>query len=405
MAGVRGGGLSVATVDLVAMLNDLESDRVERKSSMARADKIREAICAFANDLPDHRMPGYVFVGVNDDGEPTGLAITDELLRSLADMRSDGNILPPPMMAVTKERLKGHDVAVVKVQPALSPPVRYRGRVYIRIGPRRGIATVEEERRLNEKRRYGQQPFDQQPCHGAAISDLDKDFFLNSYLPAATTRDVLRENDRALEDRLMSVRFVASDRDTPTTAGMLVCGLDPQHWYPGAYVQFLRVAGTDLSDDVLDAKRLDGTLYQQAGAVEELLKLHVFQSSHIGSGLQRLDTPDYPVAALRELIFNAIVHRTYEMTNAPVRITWYVDRVEILSPGGLYGQVTAENFDSVQDYRNPTIAEAMKVLGYVERFGVGIRRVRRLLTENGNPPPEFNFQSPSHVLVTVRGRQ
>lgn len=153
-----------------------------------------------------------------------------------------------------------------------------------------------------------------------------------------------------------------------------------------------------------DEKELGGPVYEQARFVEELLKLHVFRASRVGSHFKRRDTPDYPVAALRELILNAIVHRTYELTNAPVRVSWYSDRIEILSPGGLYGQVTPENYDRVQDYRNPTVAEAMKVLGFVERFGAGIRRVRRLLSENGNPDPHFDFASPSHVLVTVRRR-
>ena len=73
--------------ELEVLVSDLESDRVERKASAADRDKIREAICAFANDLPNHRAPGVVFIGIRDDGSSSGLAITDELLRTLADMR------------------------------------------------------------------------------------------------------------------------------------------------------------------------------------------------------------------------------------------------------------------------------------------------------------------------------
>ena len=58
-------------------------------------------------------------------------------------------------------------------------------------------------------------------------------------------------------------------------------------------------------------------------------------------------------------------------TNTPVRITWYNDRIEIQSPGGPFGSVTAQNFgqDGITDYRNPNLADAMKVLGFVQRFG------------------------------------
>ena len=75
------------------MLQDVESDLVERKESL-RGDAptgIREAVCAFANDLPDHQRPGVVFVGTDDAGRPIGLPITDALLRQLADIKTDGN--------------------------------------------------------------------------------------------------------------------------------------------------------------------------------------------------------------------------------------------------------------------------------------------------------------------------
>ena len=104
--------------DLQALLRDLESDRVERKESIAERDRVRQAICAFANDLPDHRKPGVVFVGVHDDGTCAHLTITDQLLLTLADMRSDGNILPFPTMTVQKRTLDGCDVVVVTVARA-----------------------------------------------------------------------------------------------------------------------------------------------------------------------------------------------------------------------------------------------------------------------------------------------
>jgi ATP-dependent DNA helicase RecG len=97
------------------------------------------------------------------------------------------------------------------------------------------------------------------------------------------------------------------------------------------------------------------------------------------------------------------MHRSYEGTNAPVRLTWFSDRIEIVNPGGPYGIVTAANFGQpgVTDYRNPHLAEAMKVLGYVQRFGVGIATARRLLADNSNPAPEFEPRD-THVLVTIR---
>ena len=128
--------------DLERLMSDLESDRVERKESISDTDRIRQAICAFANDLPGYRLPGYLFIGVDDTGRPTSNPITDQLLQTLADMRSDGNILPIPSMVVRKETLRGSPVVVVEVHPSDTPPVRFKGQVWIRVGPRRAIATL-----------------------------------------------------------------------------------------------------------------------------------------------------------------------------------------------------------------------------------------------------------------------
>jgi len=109
--------------------------------------------------------------------------------------------------------------------------------------------------------------------------------------------------------------------------------------------------------------------------------------------------------SLRELLVNALVHRDYERSNAPTRITWFNDRIEIDNPGGPYGSVTDQNFGQphVTDYRNPELAAALKYLGYVERFGSGIAKVRKQLQANGNPEVEFvPRMHENYVLATVR---
>ena len=150
--------------ELEQLLADPETDRVERKESASDGGRIRQAICAFANDMPGHHRPGVVFVGVRDDGSCANLSITDQLLLKLADMRSDGNILPLPAMTVQKRTLRGCELAVIVVEPSLSPPVRFDGRIWIRVGPRRATASEEEERRLIERRRAITSPWDCSPC-------------------------------------------------------------------------------------------------------------------------------------------------------------------------------------------------------------------------------------------------
>jgi len=392
--------------ELEALLADIEADGAERKESIADRGKIRQAICAFANDLPDHRRPGVLFIGARDDGSFAGLPIDDQLLRTLADMRSDGNILPFPAMTVQKRVFHGGELAVIEVEPSDAPPVRFNGRSWIRVGPRRATATAEEERRLSEKRRVRDIPFDLSPLTTVGIEALDMDLFSRGYLPAAIDPEVLAANQRAVEQQLAAVRFTTPVSPFhPTVTGVLVVGVAPTDYVPGAYVQFLRIAGRELTDQIVDQKEVHGPLVELPRRIDDLLTMNITTRTEIAATGPEGRWPDYPQLALQQLVRNAIIHRDYETTHAPVRITWFEDRVEIQNPGGPFGQVTIANFGTpgITDYRNPHIAEALKALGYVQRFGVGIALSRKALLDNGNPPPEFQLQ-PNHVLVIVRRR-
>jgi predicted HTH transcriptional regulator len=198
---------------------------------------------------------------------------------------------------------------VIEVQPGPSPPVRFNGQVWIRVGPRRAIATADEERRLSERRRAGDLPFDSREAVGTTVDDLDLALFEREYLPSVLTPEVLEANDRTIGQRLASLHLTSVD-GVPTNAG----------------------------------------------------------------------------------------------SATPVRLTWYTDRIEIHSPGGPYGIVRVENFGQpgVTAYRNPVLAEAMRALGYVQRFGAGLPIARRALEENGSPPAEF-IADPAYVGVVVWG--
>ncbi|MBL0164402.1 MAG: putative DNA binding domain-containing protein [Xanthomonadales bacterium] len=388
------------------LLRDIESDRAERKESFKgdAPDTVRQAICAFANDLPGHQTAGVAFIGVRDDGQPSGLPITDDLLLNLANIRSDGNILPLPSMTVEKRTLRGAEIAVITVMPADAPPVRYKGRTFIRTGPRRGIASAQDERILNERRRSRDLPFDLQPVSFATLADLNRAAFESEYLPGAFSADTLDANHRSYEERLSACRMVDSANGaTPTVLGCLVLGNRPRDLIPSAYIQFLRLDGGELDAPIIDEAAIDGRLGEVLSRVDEKITANISTRVDLKSQATEKRRWDYPLAALQQLIRNAVMHRAYENTNAPIRFTWFRDRIEIINPGGPFGVVTHENFGrpGITDYRNPNLAEAMKVLGYVQRFGVGIAIARRLLSDNGNPPPEFEPRD-THVLVTIR---
>ncbi len=392
--------------ELEILLTDLESDRVERKANVTNdREKIAQAICAFANDMPDNKLPGIIFIGVNDNGTCANTPITDQLLLTLSNMYSDGNIQPFPTMTVQKHNLKGCQVAVVQVEPGYNPPVRYKGVTYIRIGPRRAIASPEQERRLIEKQQSNNLSFDQQSVKGATSADLDLDLFQQVYLPSAIAPDVLAENHRSLEQQLAALRFLTKD-GLPSNAAILVLGKDPREWIPGAYVQFLRLDGKLLTDPIRNQREISGPLPDLLRQLDEILDINISVATDITSGPTEIRQPDYPIVALRQLSYNAVLHRSYESTNAPIRIYWFSDRIEIYSPGGPYGMVNTVNFGQLglTDYRNPLLAEAMKALGFVQRFGIGIPTAQEQLRKNRNPKLIFDVQ-PTIVLATIKVRR
>ncbi|MDO8689204.1 MAG: ATP-binding protein [Dehalococcoidia bacterium] len=386
---------------LMALLADLEADHVERTESVNDTDKFCQAICAFANDLPNHRFPGYLLIGVKNNGTLSGLVVTDELLKNLGGIRSDGNVLPQPLMNVAKFSLEGGDVAVVEVHPSDLPPVRYKGRVCIRVGPRKAIASEQEERVLTERRVVLARSFDAQPCREATINDLALGQF-EGYRRVAVDPETIDANSRPVEQQLASLRLYDQERACPTHAGILLFGTNPRFFLPGAYVQYLRLPGTDLTDVPEDQAEVSGDLYSVLTELEGRLKLLIQTTMRPVSALKEELLPDYPEWAIRELLMNAVMHRNYD-SNTPIRFYAFSDHVEIHSPGGLYGEATRENFPTRNSYRNPIIAEALKSLGFVNRFGYGVQRAQALLAQKGNPPAEFEFDEHT-VLVRVYRR-
>ena len=384
------------------LLCNIEADNVERTQSLNNGDKIGEAICSFANDLLNRRATGVLLLGAKDDGSCAEMTITEQNIQTLLGFR-DGRIVPVPSLTVRKETIDGCELAIVEVQPSDNPPVKYKGRVCVRRGLQRGFATPDEERRLVEKRVWGNLPFDQQPVTRASLDDLDLERFQTEYLPSAVPHDVLVANHRSRSDQLMALRLTSRD-GVPTTLAILLLGKDPRNWIPGAYIQFVRSDGVELTDDIRSQRELSGTLVDILRELDEVLKANITVAGEITAGSE-LRYPTYPIAGLQEICRNAIIHRNYASSNAPIRIYWFSDRIEISNPGGPYGQVTTDNFGQpyATDYRNPAIAEALKNLGFAQRFGYGIQRAQQALERNGNPPLEFRVLE-NYVHVTIRPR-
>jgi ATP-dependent DNA helicase RecG len=386
---------------VIELLADMESDLIERTIS-TRESKLGPAVCALSNDFPNHKQAGYILLGVHDDGKLAGMEWTDDELQAIGNVKSNGNVLPQPSLVVSPVfRFPEGEIVVIQVSPSSYPPVRYDGRCWIRIGPRRDRATIEEEKILIERRASYAKTYDLVPALGAGLDDLALEYFKSTYLPAAIDKDTLKENGRTLEQQLSSLRFFDAKEQCPTHAGILLFGINPEFYIPGAYIQYVKFNGEEMNSDVEFEKKFSGALITELNSIDDFIKNIVIKERPLKKdSFQEETVRNFPFWALRELLMNAIIHRNYE-SNSPIYIYEFSNRIEILNPGGLYGDVNAQNFPNASDYRNVVLAEAMKILGYVNRFNYGVKRSIDELIRNGNGEPEFDLTLGTKFKVSI----
>lgn len=395
----------ITETELLKLLAEIESFRVERTISVDKTDKFAQAICAFANDMAASGLPGYLLIGADDKtGAPSGLQVTDQLLQNLASLAVNGNILPAPALIAYRMTLSSGlgEIAVVEVQPSNLPPVRYKGQAWIRRGPAKGIANEAEETLLIERRTAAAKTFDAQPCAGANLSDLALDLFTTTYRPQAIDAEIIAENHRPIENQLASLRFFDLGRNLPTHAGLILFAKDLLGWLPNAFVQYVHFDGPNMGADVISEKRFQGDLLSVVRDLNAWVGLVTSTHPVRSSPLEERMVADFPESAVRELLMNAVLHRSYEAAS-PIHFYQFSDRIEIQNPGPLYGVARPENFPHQTAYRNPVIAEAMKTMGAVNRYGRGVERAQIALAKNGSPPAEFEFGD-TFFGVTLRVR-
>ncbi len=185
---------------------------------------------------------------------------------------------------------------------------------------------------------------------------------------------------------------------------MILFGKHPEMFIPSAYVQYVRFADSDNGSDILAEHAYKGPLIRTIQELDAFVKVGIAQPHPVKVSALREETfYHYPDWAVRELLLNAVIHRDYQLGNAPIKFYDYNGaRLEIPNPGGLYGLAKPDNFPSVNDYRNPLLAGAMKVEGFVNKYNRGIAKVKQEMEANGNPPPVFDVNKLTEFRVTLR---
>jgi ATP-dependent DNA helicase RecG len=351
-----------------------ESLYQELKESDAHTDDIAAALVAFANT-----EGGRILFGVADSGDIVGVPNPNRLTQRI-DQIAYNNCEPP--ITVMQEIVPTTNGTVVVVQVPkgdLRPYRTARGDFFVRTSSGRRRASRQELLRLFQEAESLH--YDEKPVLQSSLTDLDtlgfQRFFEHAYGYSLT--------DEQLTPTMQNMRLITPYHGqlTPTVAGILCFGRNPQRFLPTALVNAARIAGDQLANEPLDVKVIDGTLFDMTEDTMRFLKIHL-PTPHRIVGLEPERRPAIPEEALRELLVNALVHRDYTIP-APIRVLMFDDRLEIHTPGHLPNTVTIESIllGASHVLRNPTLYILFYRSGLVTHLGSGVLRAKQAIEKVG----------------------
>jgi ATP-dependent DNA helicase RecG len=396
-----------------------ELDDVEVKSAQGGTpQRLFEPLSAFANRAGG----GVILFGLDErrNFAAVGVGNAQRLQEEISHLVA-ADMEPALRPEFTVAEIDGATVVAVEVSeiPAEQKPCFYKPAglhkgAYIRVG--------NTNRQMADYEIFGyasartQPAFDEEPVRDATLDDLDRGRLEDYIAQLKRARPSAAYLNQPFE-RILSQRHIVRDVDSvlrPTLAGLLVFGQYPQAFEPQLVITYLQYYGTTETEKTprgerfLDNRKFEGAIPEMVEGAVNYVMASVRKSSLI-EGLWRRDIPEYPEEALRESIVNAVAHRDYShfVRGSYIQIRLFADRLEIQSPGGLYGNVTEDTLEEEQSTRNRVLMQLMeeaRLMGdrhLVENRGTGIRTMLEAMRRANLEPPRFQDRRAS-FWVTFR---
>ena len=347
-----------------------ENQNIEWKSSWH--EDYLKWICGFANS-----QGGKLFIGINDQGNVTGIDNHNELLEKLPNKFRD--ILG--VYAEVNLQNKDNKYYLEIIVPRFDVPISLRGKYYLRTG-----STLQELKgpALNEfiLKRTGK-TWDDIPEPKASIGDIDDATVKQFLKDARIAKRISVEDDISISDLMEKLRLLEDGQ--LKRAAVVLFGKDPGRFYPNLSVKIGKFGDSDA--DLKFHEVIEGNLIQLKDRIGEMLNAKFFIHPIDFAGMQRVEKDEYPVAAVREMILNALVHRNY--MGAPTQIRLYDDNFSIWNDGNLPEGITEEDLKKVHRSkpRNPLIADVCFRGGYIDSWGRGTIKIIESCNEAGLPEP------------------
>jgi ATP-dependent DNA helicase RecG len=367
--------------DLGSLLSQGEGETVEFKRSVAELEQVVETVAALANT-----RGGLVLIGIGPTGEVVGVDVGQVTGERIAN-RITGNTDPVIYPSVKVMEVDSRKVFAITVAESDNKPHLASGRAFKRVGATTVQMRRNEYERLLLLRR--QSPFDRREAPGAVLDDIDEDKVRWYLERAARERHIPVDPAQPIVENLKRLDL-ASERDgrlTLTVAALLFFGKQPRRFAPHSMVRLARFQGTT-SSNFIDRLDLTGPLPETIDEAERFVLRNTRVAAKV-TGFERREITEYPYAAVREAIANAVAHRDYDREDVEVRVSVFADRIEVQSPGRLPAPLTLDTLGEEYALRNRVIAELLFNIRYIERWNTGILRMRQLMHAHGLPEPIF----------------
>lgn len=393
---------------------EFEDSRLEVKRAHKGIPKqIYETLSAFANQSDG----GIIVLGMDESQNftLTGVENVQTVMTELTDVAS--KMEPPLSLDIQVVDVNNLSLMVVEVpecdfryKPCFYKPAGMQSGAYLRVGNQNRRMTPYEIHSFINGR--GQPVFDREQVKSATIEDLDHNLLRNYLDRIQKTRNNiwnrLRLGEKDLTQQLLALDVINTENSAiyPTLAGLLVFGTWPQKFYPSLMITFVRYYGADSEtrgprgERFMDNAQFEGPLPEIVDQAVNRLITNMKQSTLVEGVLHRM-IPEYPEEAIREAVINAIAHRDYSpfVIGSQVRIEMFSDRVEVISPGGLFGPVSLSNLETSQASRNQLLIRLLSEVGLVENRGSGIRAMIAAMREAHLEPPKFEDHRHSFKVI------
>lgn len=358
-------------IELLNILKEGESTNTEFK--MIPSSEIRKTACAFANT-----KGGRILIGVKDNGDPVGIKTNNwkaKVSDSLQTLR--------PMPEYLIEEVPISDVKIIFINIQESPSlVSTNNEVYIRVGTSNRPLSIEE---IIEKSSESLRVFFDQIPSKINVDELDKSMLSNYLQRRSQSRGVLSDGDELETALRLKIIYRKNGGLFLTNGGILCFTKDPQKYMGNAVVRMIKFEDDEMRKYSFQ-KEFTGSL---PSILESLERYFVDNLNRVGGftvGFRRQDFLEYPLSAVREAIINAVIHRNY-FDPADIRIFIFPNRLEIKNPGSFPPGVSIDNPEHKP--RNPQIAQYFYDLGLTEKYGSGIKKIIRDVSEHPLTTVEF----------------